>query len=200
MHNVLVDPPYPAETFSQCARDLPNMRDLLHRRANERRQTFPLWLSDNPEPATKISRRIHGRIIRQRGADLREWVIEREVTRDRGMGILPMFFQTSAGSRCHCGAQHLAALLNMNRLILDRPDKPAVDLLPMKDLTRIECLLEIEIGRGNRSELHKENVKRSTLNVQRLNGRARPPGAPIKQNARCAQAKFCHLRSTWTPV
>src|SRR5439155_694195 len=127
------------------------------------RQTFPLWLSDNPEPATKISRRIHGRIIRQRGADLREWVIEREVTRDRGMGILPMFSQTSAGSRCHCGAQHLAALLNMNRLILDRPDKTRgmgilpmflttsvgsqchFDFLPMKNLTGIECLREIEI-------------------------------------------------------
>jgi hypothetical protein len=35
------------ETFAQRLRDLPDMRDLFHRRANERRQAFPFRLPND---------------------------------------------------------------------------------------------------------------------------------------------------------
>jgi len=44
---------------------LANVRDLFHRRTNERRQTFPFRLTDDSQSAAKFLRRAHDRIIRQ---------------------------------------------------------------------------------------------------------------------------------------
>ena len=52
----------------------------------------------------------------------------------------------------------LASLLQINRPIADHAAKPAIDLLPMKDLAGVERLREIEIGRGNFCRLHFSKV------------------------------------------
>src|SRR5205823_13943540 len=71
-----------AELFTQRFRNLPEMRDLFHRRTDERGQAFPFRLTNDPQPATKISRRDHDRIVRERRTDFRERMIEPEVMRD----------------------------------------------------------------------------------------------------------------------
>src|SRR6202011_3269351 len=58
------------ELFAQCMRNLADMRDLFHRRAKKRRQTFPLRLSNDPQAATKIRRGVHYGIVREGAADI----------------------------------------------------------------------------------------------------------------------------------
>ena len=67
-----------------------------------------------------------------------------------------------------CYPQRIAALFRINRPISNRAVKSVVDLFPMKHLAGIERHRQIEIGRGNFSELHKQtsNVQHSTSNVQ----------------------------------
>ena len=52
----------------------------------------------------------------------------------------------------------LAALLQVNRSITNRPAKSPVDLFPMKHLAGLECLREIEIRRRNFCRFHFSKV------------------------------------------
>ena len=81
-------------------------------------------------------------------------MIQREVVRDRSTRILRIFFQESAASRCHFGAQNLALLLHVCRQFANRPDKSAVSLLPVKHLARVQRHCEIEIRCGDFREVH----------------------------------------------
>jgi hypothetical protein len=110
------------------------MGDLFHRRANERRQAFPFRLPNDAQPATKISRRIHGRIIRERTADFREPMIERKV--------MTSHFRVTA-----VHAQDFAALFRVDWLVADCPYKSITGLPPMKNLAGAERDRQIEIRR-----------------------------------------------------
>src|SRR6266513_3878822 len=88
------------ELSPQCMRDLPDMRHLFHRRANESGQTFPLRLTNDSKSATIISRGIHNRILRKRPANFGQLMIQGEVMANGGCGIdgASMIFPPSASS------------------------------------------------------------------------------------------------------
>src|SRR6266480_7050122 len=79
-----------AEPFTQRFRNLPDMRDLFHRRTDERREAFPFWLTNNAQPATKITGCDHDPIVRERRTDFRERMIEREIMRDGSADHTPL--------------------------------------------------------------------------------------------------------------
>ena len=58
------------------------MRNLFHRRTNERRQTFPFRLANDAQAAAKIARFIHYQIARKGTANFLKRMIEREIIRD----------------------------------------------------------------------------------------------------------------------
>src|SRR5262245_49659157 len=62
--------------FPQLLRNLPNVRDLFHRRTNKHGQTFPLRLTDNSQTSAKLSRGIHRRIIWKRRANFGQRMIK----------------------------------------------------------------------------------------------------------------------------
>src|SRR6266436_4605710 len=82
MDHVAIDMTPSTEAVSERCRDLANVGHLFHRRTDEGGETFPFRLPNDPQAATKISRCIHHRIVRERGADFRQRMIEREVMRD----------------------------------------------------------------------------------------------------------------------
>ena len=47
------------KAFAERQRNLADMRHLFHRRTDERGQTFPFRLPNDPQSATKIARRVH---------------------------------------------------------------------------------------------------------------------------------------------
>ena len=69
-------------------------------------------------------------------------MIEREVARHR--------FRRRAAE-----VERLAALLDINRPLLDRAEETFARRLPMKRLPRVEREREIEVGRGN---FHRRNI------------------------------------------
>src|SRR3954471_20343474 len=97
------------------------MRHLFHRRANERGETFPLRLSNDPQPVTEIPGSVHHRILRKRIADCPQWVIKRKIARNN----------SREHTRLACGRwrlaianfQKFAALLEIKSTIRDRPHK-----------------------------------------------------------------------------
>ena len=145
--------PFP-KSLTQRSRNLPDMRNLFHRRTNECRQAFPFRLTNDSEAATKIARCVHERVGRKRGANLIQRMIEREIMRNRGMYILRISPRTLAGSRCHFRAQDTPSLFYVSGAILYRPAKTGASSFPMKDLARIQCHREIEMRRGNLSLFH----------------------------------------------
>src|SRR6266404_8077646 len=95
-------------------------------------------------------------------------------------------------------AQDFAALLHINRLLANRPDKSIAHPSPVKHLAGVEGHCEIEIRRGNCRSFHGGSS--SPLFDAKLGGEAAFVLAS-RDGARdppCASAKFCHLRSTWT--
>jgi hypothetical protein len=71
-----------AKSFTQRSRNLPDMRDLLHRRTNKGGETLPFWLTDNSETAAEIARRVHDWVARERCTDFIKRVIECEILTD----------------------------------------------------------------------------------------------------------------------
>jgi hypothetical protein len=53
--------------------------------------------------------------------------------------------------------QKFAALLEIKRTIPNRPDKSVADLLPMKHLPGIKCLLQVEITCANFDHVREDN-------------------------------------------
>src|SRR5205823_13331115 len=68
-----------AETFAQRLGNLPDMRDLFHRRTDKRGQAFPPWLPNDPQPTTKQPCCVHYRVIRERGTDFCQPMIKSEI-------------------------------------------------------------------------------------------------------------------------
>src|SRR4029453_3015687 len=82
MSQVMFDLARDTESFAQRFGNLPDVRNLFHRRTDERGKAFPFRLSNDPEAAAKTSRRIHPRVVRKRSANGCERMIEREIMRD----------------------------------------------------------------------------------------------------------------------
>src|SRR5690349_20406462 len=78
-----------AESFTQRARNLPDMRDLLHRRADEGGQAFPPWLTDDSKTLAKVARRIHDRVAGKRCTNFVKRMIEREIIANEFSVITP---------------------------------------------------------------------------------------------------------------
>ena len=97
---------------------------------------------------------MHDRIARERRTNFFEWMIEREVMRDRGMRILRMFSQTSAGSRCHIPTQNVTLLFNVNRVFSNRPTKTVADFFPVKHLAGIQGHGQVEVRRFDSCQVH----------------------------------------------
>src|ERR1700688_3315226 len=109
-----------------------------------------------------------------------------------------------------CYQQRIAALFRIHRPISNRAVKSVVDLFPMKHLAGIERHRQIEIGRGNFCELHKQtsNVEHSTSNREKRVARRKIFSSfwlrhsfvirHSDENPVGAWAILCHLRSTWT--
>src|SRR6202035_2384240 len=129
------------------------MLDLFHRRADKGGETFPARLPNNSQAATVSARRLHQRIVWKRSADFREPMIQREIIADQ---VRASF----------CYPQRIAALFRIYWPISNRAVKSVVDRFPMKHLAGIERHCEIEIGRGNFCEVHKQtsNTQRPTSN------------------------------------
>src|SRR5713101_7939316 len=70
------------KSLAQLPRDLSDVRDLFHRRANESRQAFPFWLANDAKTSTKSLRHVHRRVVWKRSADFGQRMIEREIMRD----------------------------------------------------------------------------------------------------------------------
>src|ERR1041384_1699463 len=94
------------KSFAQLLRNLANVRDLFHRRANKSRQTFPFRLTNDSQPATKFFRRSHRRIVRERSTYFRQRMIERKIIMDDAFA-------------CASEEQRVAALLDVNRLSIN---------------------------------------------------------------------------------
>src|SRR5262249_5716443 len=106
---------------------------LFHRRTDECCQTFPLWLPNDPQPPTKIARSAHYRILGKGIADLRQWMIKREVTRNtlrKTRRLKAVEFQAPIA-----GAQDFSTLLDIDCAIPNRSHKSVADVFPMKHLT-----------------------------------------------------------------
>jgi len=131
---------------------LPDLRHLFHRRTDKGGQTFPSWLSNNPKAATKIARRIHDRVARQRPADFLEGMIEREVTRnDLGSRArLACWFRRLAKTNF----QNVPALLHVNRAIANHPVKTVADFFPVKYLAGIQGHSQVEDWRFDCCQVH----------------------------------------------
>ena len=71
-----------SEAFPKRFRDLADMRHLFHRRTNKGGQTFPFRLPDNSQPGAKIPGGVHRLVVRERRANFRQGMIEREIIAD----------------------------------------------------------------------------------------------------------------------
>src|SRR6478736_3441603 len=110
-----------AKAFPQRQRNLANMHHLFHRRANECGETFPLRLPDDPEPATKITRSVHHRILRKRIANLRQRMIQGTVTRDNSGERTRLACRFWRPAKTNF--QSTTALFDIHRQIANRSDK-----------------------------------------------------------------------------
>src|ERR1043166_1923158 len=120
------------------------MRDLFHRRADEGSETFPFWLPNDSQPAAKLPRGGHNRIVWKRRADFSQWMIERE--------IMPQQFLIAIRH------YQIATLLNVTRPIADCADKSVARFFPMKDLTRSQRHRQVELWRHDFAQSHAGNL------------------------------------------
>ena len=65
VNHMISDLSFVTEASPKRQRNLTNMSDLFHRRTDERGQTFPFRLPNDSQTATKFSRCIHGRVVRE---------------------------------------------------------------------------------------------------------------------------------------
>src|SRR6185295_14507563 len=101
------------------------MGHLLHRRTDERSQTFPLRLPDDPETATELPCCAHHRIPWKRRANPGERMVEREIVRDQ---LLAWRGELRRARRRRSSAlqgtlERIALLLHVSGAIADRSDE-----------------------------------------------------------------------------
>jgi hypothetical protein len=121
-----------AESFPQRARHLADVGDLLHRRGDETRETFPDRLAHDAQATAVITGARHGWIIGKGRADIRQRMIQREIP-----------LHLVRGPARH--VQFAAVLLHINRQLANRADKAGVVRFPVKRLTGVERQRQIEL-------------------------------------------------------
>ena len=133
----LTEPP------AQRVGNLRDVRHLLEGRGDERRQTFPEWLPDDPQAAAGGERGLHRRIAGQGRVDFLQRMIQREITLDR----------RGAAWR---GPQRLAALLDVDRRGTNYPRVPTPQPPPMENLPQFRVSPRLNSpGRGMASSVGK---------------------------------------------